>query len=112
MDKTFNTRQNVLNSASNCVNGHRTEDYGSPERNFEAIAQMWTAYLKAKGENVFIRPHDAATMMALMKCARIATRGTLDCFVDLAGYAACGGELWLEYDLQSKSMEGDGGYDE
>lgn len=37
---------------------------------------------------------DVAVMMALMKIARIKTgTGTADCFVDLAGYAACGGEI-------------------
>ncbi len=37
---------------------------------------------------------DVAMMMALLKIARIKNGGgTGDSFVDLAGYAACGGEL-------------------
>lgn len=37
---------------------------------------------------------DVAMMMALLKVARIRSgKGTLDCYVDLAGYAACAGEL-------------------
>ena len=41
-----------------------------------------------------IEADDVAAMMALLKIARIAT-GTAkaDNWVDLAGYAACGGEL-------------------
>ena len=41
-----------------------------------------------------ITAKDVAMMMALLKIARIqGNRATGDCFVDLAGYAACGGEL-------------------
>lgn len=37
---------------------------------------------------------DVAMMMSLLKIARIKNGGgTGDSFVDLAGYAACGGEL-------------------
>ena len=32
-------------------------------------------------------------MMALLKIARIASGNNPDSFVDLAGYAACGGEI-------------------
>ena len=38
---------------------------------------------------------DVSMMMALMKIARIRNGGgSGDSFVDLAGYAACGGEIW------------------
>ena len=41
-----------------------------------------------------IDPDDAAALLALLKIARIATgHGKSDNWVDLAGYAACGGEL-------------------
>jgi len=33
-------------------------------------------------------------MMALLKVARIKAGGTDDSFVDLAGYAACGAEIF------------------
>lgn len=40
-------------------------------------------------------------MMALLKVARIKSGGgTEDSFVDLAGYAACGGELVTEMPLE------------
>lgn len=42
---------------------------------------------------VYIDATDVAMMMALLKIARIAGgSGTRDSFIDLAGYAACGGE--------------------
>ena len=40
-----------------------------------------------------ITPKDVATMMGLLKVARIATGSNPDSFVDLAGYAACAGEI-------------------
>lgn len=85
------TRADVLETAKEMVCGHREQDYGSPENNFSVIAKMWSAYLSEPVTSV-----DVAAMMALLKIARIATASgqpTFDCFVDLAGYAACGGEL-------------------
>ena len=40
-----------------------------------------------------INAKDVATMMGLLKVARIATGYKEDNFVDLAGYAACAGEI-------------------
>lgn len=56
------TRAEVLHRAEQCVCGEREQDYGTPEDNFETIARI------AGGA------------------------GTRDSFIDLAGYAACGGE--------------------
>ncbi len=83
------TREEVLDEAKKCVCGRREQDYGSPESNFALIADFWTMYL-----GVAVTPVDVAMMMALLKIARIKNGGgTGDSFVDLAGYAACGGEL-------------------
>lgn len=82
-------RSEILDAAQECVCGQREQDYGSPERSFECIAAMWSAYL-----NHVIEPKDVAAMMALLKIARISTgHGKTDNWVDLAGYAACGGEI-------------------
>ena len=91
-------RKEILEAAMRCVCGDREQDYGTPEKNFELIADLWTEYLKAKcvnpGVDVSIRGEDVATLMCLFKIARIATgRGKADSFIDLAGYAACAGEL-------------------
>lgn len=92
------TRKEILAAAEACVCGQREEDYGSPEDNFHVIAELWAAYIEARcvgnGVYVDILPEDVACMMALLKIARIAGgRGTADCWIDLAGYAACGGEI-------------------
>ena len=84
------TRPEILDAAKKCVCGQRETDYGSPERNFERIADLWNAYLGAET----VDPVDVAMLLALLKVARIKTgKGTGDSFVDLAGYAACGGEI-------------------
>ena len=91
-------RKEILDAASRCVCGEREQDYGTPDKNFELISELWTTYLKAKcvspKADVCINGEDIATMMCLFKIARIATgRGKADSFIDLAGYAACAGEL-------------------
>ena len=46
-------------------------------------------------EKAVVDEVDVAMMMSLMKIARIKNGGgSGDSFVDLAGYAACGGEIW------------------
>lgn len=83
------TREEILAAAKQCVCGGRETDYGTPEDNFGLIGQYWTVYT---GHMITVK--DVAMMMALLKIARIqGNRATDDCFVDLAGYAACGGEL-------------------
>lgn len=83
------TRAEILQAARVCVSGRREDDYGRPEDNFVRIAKLWNAYL---GDNV-TDAKDVAMMMALLKIARIRSGGTDDCYVDLAGYAACAGEI-------------------
>lgn len=86
------TRKEVLHEAERCVCGQREQDYGEPENNFRLIADLWKTYT-----GYTYTPVDVAMMMALLKIARIrAGRGTEDSFVDLAGYAACAGEIAAE----------------
>ena len=88
------TRKEVLVSANRCVCGNREQDYGSPENNFLTIANLWIDYLSAKEEVLDIQPRDVAAMLCLLKIARIASgHAKEDNWIDLAGYAACGGEL-------------------
>lgn len=87
----------MLHRAEQCVCGEREQDYGTPEDNFETIAEFWITYLNRACVDeegcVYIDATDVAMMMALLKIARIAGgSGTRDSFIDLAGYAACGGE--------------------
>lgn len=84
------TRKEILKQATDAVCTDREGQYGSPEDNFRRIADLWTAYW---GGYPF-EPKDVAMMMSLLKIARIATgKHKDDNYIDLAGYAACGGEL-------------------
>lgn len=84
------SRAEILKAAEVCVNGDRQNDYGTPERNFETIANLWNAYL---GENR-VNAKDVAAMLVLLKVARIASgKKKNDNWIDIAGYAACGGEI-------------------
>ena len=84
------TRDELLQRAAATVSGQRQQDYGQPEDNFALIARMWSAYRGIDFDAI-----DVAMMMALLKIARISSgHGTNDCFIDLAGYAVCGGEIF------------------
>ena len=87
-------KSEILKTAENIVNGDREKQYGKAEDNFNTIANLWADYLSAKNEPTDIEPKDVAAMLALLKIARIATgHAKEDNWVDLAGYAACGGEI-------------------
>lgn len=83
------TRTDILKRASGIVGGERTNEYGEPEDNFRIIARLWSAYL-----GIDISSVDVSMLMVLFKAARVKNGiGTDDSFVDIAGYAACGGEI-------------------
>ena len=91
-------KEQILEAARKCVCGEREHDYGEAENSFTVIADFWGTYLAEKcvspGADVCLNPEDVAAMMALLKVARIATgHGKDDNWIDLAGYAACGGEI-------------------
>lgn len=92
------TRAETLDKAKECVCGHREQDYGTPENNFQIIANYWNVYLhsKCKKNPVLgyrLSGEDVAIMMALFKIGRITTgTGTDDSFVDTCGYLACAAE--------------------
>lgn len=91
------TRTEILEAANRIVCGERETQYGTPEDSFTIIAQLWNAYLYGLGlrtGGIEIDRTDVAAMMALLKIARISSgSGKDDNWIDLAGYAACGGEL-------------------
>ena len=85
-------RKEILETAAHIVSGQRETDYGPPEDSFQNIAALWSAYL---GTN--ISSIDVTVMMILLKVARMyGGAGTDDTWVDIAGYAACGGEIDTE----------------
>ena len=88
------TRKEILTEAERCVCADREQQYGTPESNFSLIARLWREYLDTDNP---ITAHDVAMMMALLKIARIATgKPKTDNYIDLAGYAACAGEIAME----------------
>lgn len=96
-------RSEILEAARRCVCGEREQDYGTPENNFETIGLLWGVYLRAAHPEFAkvmpingITAKDAGTMLALLKVDRIATGSSPDSFIDLAGYAACAGEIVTE----------------
>lgn len=96
------SRTQVLENAKRVVNGQREMDYGTPESNFRQIADLWGVYLGKK-----LSAADVAAMMILLKIARMSYNGgTEDCYVDIAGYAACGGEVWSMETEDSSRISG------
>jgi len=91
-----NGRQIILDEARAITSADRNKQYGDPEDNFRNIAALWTGYVQARFPDVKFSPSDVAAMSALIKVARLATNPThKDSWVDLAGYAACGGDIGL-----------------
>lgn len=83
------TRATILDTAKAYVTKDRAADHGNLEDNFTCIAKLWSAYLGCE-----VKPHDVGSLMVLFKVARIkGNAGHADSWIDVAGYAACGGEV-------------------
>jgi hypothetical protein len=88
-------REEVLLSALEIVTKDRNINYGSPEQNFQVIADLWSTYFNARSTlpRIEFQTHDVAVLLILLKVARTVTSpDRLDHWVDIAGYAACGME--------------------
>ena len=86
------TRSEILDTAREYVTQDRAATHGDAERNFNLIADYWSAHL-----DVNITATDVAVMMTLLKIARIRSNPhNLDNWVDACGYMACGGEIAAE----------------
>ncbi|AWY09516.1 hypothetical protein vB_RpoS-V16_80 [Ruegeria phage vB_RpoS-V16] len=82
-------RTDILDTAKACVTRDRQQTYGSAENNFTRVAAYWSTHLGSP-----VTAIDVAVMLGLLKVARIHSSPThADNWVDLAGYAACGGEI-------------------
>lgn len=80
----------IFEMAKQIVNGHRQDDYGSPEDSFQNIANYWNAYftqIHDKREDG-LTAEDVAIMMVLFKIARLGHGYTKDSVVDMCGYSA------------------------
>ena len=66
-------------------------DYGHPSDNMSRTARLISAYLEMP-----ITDYQVAGIMVLVKLARSMETGTVDTYVDLAGYAGIMGQLHTE----------------
>jgi hypothetical protein len=82
----------VLDLAKSTVQD-RGDNYGTVETNFGRIARRWSLHFYNRyGITLDLDVKDVAMMMADLKLARLEHTPTHeDSWVDLAGYAACGG---------------------
>jgi hypothetical protein len=79
----------VLKEAHTIIYGDREKTYGHPSKNLKTIAKMWNAFLEARTGDVELNAKDVASMMILLKTARLANNPDhRDSVVDICGYAA------------------------
>jgi hypothetical protein len=84
-------RDAILAAAAQAVTRDRAATHGQPENSFGRIAGVWSALL-----GVTITPAQVCLMLAALKsCRAWDNPAHADNWIDLAGYAACGGELAL-----------------
>lgn len=104
-------RQQILDAVAAAVLKDRNKAYGNPEDNFANIAYLWNWYLEqrmfSEPKKPFkITPIDVAHMHGLMKYARLSTNPYhRDSVVDVAGYAACAGDMVKSNELYQKEVK-------
>jgi orotate phosphoribosyltransferase-like protein len=86
------TRDEILKTASDLINGDRAKDYGPAKKNHEDIAVGWSVIF-----GVPVNAHQVARAMAWLKIARLSKTDThVDSYVDAAAYIALAGEIATE----------------
>jgi len=86
-------RREILEKADEFISASRDEIYGDPARNHERIAEMWSAIL-----GIDVKAEEVALCMIAVKMSRLCqTPEHEDSWVDIAGYAALGGEIADEF---------------
>lgn len=86
-------RAEILDTAKRAV-ADRGLNYGQPEDNFQRIANRWNTHLENLGMDADLTAESVAIMLADVKIARLENDPThADSWIDMAGYAACGGEI-------------------
>lgn len=80
-------RSDILTEAYSVIYGDREQTYGSPDKNLQNIADMWSVYLNDTGRK--LGTNDVCIMMMLLKMARLMNDPNhRDSQVDICGYAA------------------------
>lgn len=88
--------ENIAAQAANLVGGDRARSHGNIAEGFGKCADLWNAYLSIRNDpKTPLGGVDYANMMILLKIGRTQSGGdhNVDNFIDMAGYAACGGEI-------------------
>jgi hypothetical protein len=90
-------RAQFLDEVEKLVCKDRNVTHGDAEDNFRVIADLWNIYLRnSKGSDNTddLNNKDVAIMMCLFKISRLMTNvNNMENWLDLAGYAACGGGI-------------------
>ena len=90
-------RAKFLDEVEKLVCKDRNVTHGDAEDNFRVIADLWNVYLRnSKGSDNTddLNNKDVAIMMCLFKISRLMTNvNNMENWLDLAGYAACGGGI-------------------
>tara|TARA_R100000388_G_scaffold77982_1_gene56818 strand:- start:16 stop:327 length:312 start_codon:yes stop_codon:yes gene_type:complete len=90
-----------LDKAEDYIGGPRKRDYGDAKENFNRIAQILNAILEDKLKHK-LTEEDIAQISIGIKLARLReTPSHEDSWIDIAGYAALGGEVACE-DIYTK----------
>lgn len=85
------TRATILDAAAQAVLKDRAATHGAVEDSFAQIGAIWSVRL-----GVPVTPEQVAILLIDLKTVRAwGNPGHADNWVDIAGYAACGGELAL-----------------
>lgn len=82
-------RGDILDEAKQCVTVDRAATHGDAEKTFGRIAAVWSARLGIK----ITEPQVCILLADLKTCRAWGNPGHADNWIDLAGYAACGGEI-------------------
>ena len=83
------TRDEILDKAADLITARRDEMYGDPRTNHQRIADLWSVIL-----GVQVDADEVILCMIAVKMSRlIKTPEHEDSWVDIAGYAALGGEI-------------------
>jgi hypothetical protein len=94
MTNTTPERVQILTEASGLITGQRQQDYGTPEVNFQRMADYANIHFARNLEtNTPFNARQMAEYMILLKMARTINSPTRDSYVDIAGYGGIAGEL-------------------
>ena len=90
----------ILEEAISLISKDRHDDHGPADKSFERIAKFWSLILDTP-----VKPHQVAQCMIALKLSRINhTSVNNDNWIDIAGYAALGGEIAQHFEVVSTAM--------